>query len=176
VSFCPTIVLLLVRAMAALSGEGRPEGERLARHFDKGLPSEGHDGDDIHKDITGGVDGPKGCASAVSMDPVLLGPPEQAIAHHCGAINQVNAPATVSNEEPQIPEHRNPQYGPYVAFCEVCNYYLINWDEHCRCVVYPRRPWPVQLVELATEQAVEDKDRQSKNRGPANKVCRCVGV
>ena len=31
VSSCPTIVLLLVCAMAALSGEGQPEGERLAQ-------------------------------------------------------------------------------------------------------------------------------------------------
>ena len=187
-SFCPTIVLLLVRAMAALSGEGHPEGERLAHHCDKSLPGEGHDGDDIHKDITGGVDGPKGCASGVSMDPVLLGPPEQAIVHHCGAINQVNAPATVSNEEPQMQQHGLRKRGAEEVLKSVddfCRAELkvlksTKTTEDMRRVASERlavlQSLKVKGRELqakmsdapAAERAVEDKDKHSKNKeGPS---------
>ena len=122
-SFCPTIVLLLVCAMAALSGEGRPEGERL----DRSLPGEGQDlhnntskkdSDDIHKDIpkddglckdtTGGVAGGQspGCDSdsGGSTSQVLPAPPEQAIVP-LQANNEKKMPAAASNEEPQMQQH-----------------------------------------------------------------------
>jgi hypothetical protein len=184
VSFCPAIVLLLVCAMAAVSGEGQPEGERLAQSpGSSGRPSEGHDGDDIHRDITGGVDGPKGCAP---IDPVLPEPPQQAIVHHCCAFNQ--EPAIVSNEEPQMQQHGLRKRGAEEVLKSV--------DDFCRAELKVlkstkttddmRRVASERLAVLqslkakgrelqakmsdapATEQAVQDKDKQWKNHGPAN--------
>ena len=188
VSFCPTIVLLLVCAMAAVSGEGQPEGERLAQSpGSSGRPGEGLNGEDINRNITGGVDGPKGCASGGSIDPVLPEPPQQAIVPHGCAFNQ--EPATVSNEEPQMQQHGLRKRGAEEVLKSV--------DDFCRAELKVlkstkttddmQRVASERLAVLqsfkakgrelqakmsdapATEQAVQDKDKQWKNHGPANK-------